>query len=167
VKNSPTLLWFLVALAAAAVFMIHTGSALPDPVATHFGPAGTPNGYMSRSFYVRLMLAFVVLLPLGINLLVGRVLSLPNARINIPNRDYWLAAERREHSVRRLQRHMQFFGTVLAAFLCYMHWQVVQANARSPAQLDNTRFAMGLATFLVTLVVWTVVLRRQFRPPPT
>ena len=161
-----TAIWFYLALALAAVFVLRTGSAMPDPVASHFGPSGAANGYMSRGFYVHAMLGFAVLLPLLLSWLVGRVLRLPNARINIPHRDYWLAPERRAESVGRLQRHMQFFGTVLAAFICYVHWQVVRANAHSPAQLDNMRFAAGLAAFLATLIVWTVALRRQFRPPP-
>ena len=60
---------------------------------------------------------------------------------------------------------MQFFGGLLAVFLCYVHWQVVQANTRTPPALDNTRFSMGLATFMASLIVWIVILRRDFRPP--
>ena len=107
----------------------------------------------------------MVLLPLALNFLIGRVLKLPNTRINIPHREYWLAPERRADTVGKLQRHMNFFGVLLAVFLCYVHWQVVQANTRSPPVLDNGRFSTGLATFMVALVVWIVVLRRNFRPP--
>jgi hypothetical protein len=134
-------------------------------IATHFGPAGEANGYMARGFYVRFMLAFVVVLPLALNFLINRVLRLPNTRINIPHREYWLAPERRADTVGRLQRHMMFFGVLLAAFLCYVHWQVVQANTRSPPVLDSVRFSTGLATFMAALVTWIVILRRDFRPP--
>jgi uncharacterized membrane protein len=156
---------FYLAIAMAALFVIRTGGTLPDVVATHFGPSGAANGYMSRGSFVRFMLVFVVLLPLTMNFLVGRMLHLPNTRINIPHREYWLAPERRAHTVERLQRHMNFFGVLLAAFLCYMHWQVMQANTHSPPALDNGQFSTGLATFMVALVAWIVVLRRNFRPP--
>jgi len=156
---------FYLALALAALFVIRTGGALPEVLATHFGPSGAANGYMARTFYVRFMLVFVVLLPLALNLVIGRVLRLPDTRINIPHREYWLAPERRADTVGRLRRHMQFFGVVLAAFLCYVHWQVVQANTRSPPVLDNVRFSTGLATFMAALVTWIVILRRDFRPP--
>ena len=106
-----------------------------------------------------------MLLPLGLSLLVSRVLRLPDTRINIPHREYWLAPERRSESVGRLRRHMRLFGVMLAAFLCYVHWRVVQANKLTPPALDNTKFAYGLAIFMVALTAWIVVLRRSFRPP--
>ncbi len=156
---------FLLVLSGAAAFVTYTGATLPDVVGTHFGPSGAANGFMSRAVYVRFMLGFVVLLPLALNLLIGRVLRLPSTRINIPHREYWLSPERRGETVERLQRHMKFFGGLLAVFLCYVHWQVVQANTRTPPALDNTRFSMGLAVFMASLIVWIVILRRDFRPP--
>ncbi len=164
-KKSAADIAFYLALAIAALFVIRTAGTMPDPVASHFGPSGAANGFMSRTLYVRFMLVFVVLLPLALNFLISRVLSLPNTRINIPHREYWLAPERRADTVVRLQRHMKFFGVLLAAFLSYVHWQVVQANAHAPPALDNVRFSTGLATFMAALVTWIVILRRDFRPP--
>jgi uncharacterized membrane protein len=164
-KSAAGIAFYLV-LAAAAVFVIRTGNALPDVVATHFGPSGEANGLMARAFFVRFMLIFVVVLPLTLSFLIGRLLKLPDTRINIPHREYWLAPERRADTVGRLQRHMQFFGALLAVFLCYVFWQVVQANSHSPPVLDNVRFSTGLATFMAALVTWIVILRRDFRPPP-
>ncbi len=156
---------FYLAMAVAAWFVIRTGGAMREVVATHFGASGEPNGYMPRVSYVRFMLIFVVLLPLALNFLIARVLGLPAARINIPHREYWLAPERRYETVVRLQRHMKFFGVLLAAFLCYVHWQVVQANTHAPPVLDSGRFSTGLATFMAALIAWIVILRRDFRPP--
>jgi uncharacterized membrane protein len=165
VQKHTTEILFLLLLAGAAAFVYQTGGTLPDLVATHFGPSGAANGSLSRALYLRFMVIFVVLLPLGLNLLVVRVLRLPSARINIPHRDYWLAPERRADTERRLLRHMQFFGVMLAAFLCHVHWRVVLANRLTPPMLDNTKFSYGLAIFMVTLVTWIVLLRRAFRPP--
>jgi uncharacterized membrane protein len=165
VRNLTANILFLLILIGAAVFVYQTGGTLPDVVATHFGPTGAANGVMPRTLYLRFMLVFAVLLPLGLNLLVGRVLRLPSARINIPHRDYWLTPERRAETEQRLQLHMRFFGVMLAAFLCQVHWRVVQANRLTPPMLDNTKFAYGLAVFMVALVCWIVVLRRTFRPP--
>jgi len=163
--KSVTGIVFLLILAGAALFVFQTGGTLPDMVATHFGPTGAVNGSMPRSLYVDGMLIFVVVLPLGLNLLVGRVLRLPDSRINIPHREYWLAPERRAAMIEQLSNHMRFFGVMLAAFLCYVHWRVVLANRLTPPMLDNTKFAYGLATFMAALVTWIVVLRRSFRPP--
>jgi Protein of unknown function (DUF1648) len=165
VKQHTADIVFVAILAGAAAFVFQTGGTLPDIVTTHFGSSGEADGSMSRAIYVRFMLLFVVLLPLGLNLLVGRVLRLPSTRINIPHREYWLAPERRTETVERLRTHMRLFGLMLAGFLCYVHWRVVQANRLTPPALDSTKFAYGLALFMVALTAWIVVLRRAFRPP--
>ena len=156
---------FVAIVAGAAAFVWQTAITLPDIVATHFGSAGEANGSMARALYLRFMLLFVVLLPLGLSFLISRVLRLPTTRINIPHREYWLAPERRSESVGRLRNHMRLFGLMLAVFLCYVHWRVVQANKLTPPALDSTKFAYGLAIFMVALTIWIVVLRRAFRPP--
>lgn len=164
-RKSAATICFYLAMAVAAWFVIRTGGSMREVVATHFGASGEANGYMPRVSYVRFMLIFVVVLPLGLNFLIARVLRLPAARINIPHRDYWLAPERRSGTIGRLQGHMKFFGVLLATFLCYVHWQVVQANTHAPPVLDSGRFSTGLATFMAALITWIVILRRDFRPP--
>jgi uncharacterized membrane protein len=165
VRKSADQIAFILIIIAAGLFVLRSGGTLPAMVGAHFNQSGAANGYLSRDFYVRFMLIFVMVLPVALNLLVNRVLRLPATRLNIPHREYWLAPERRAQTVERLQRHMRFFGVLLSAFLCYVHWQVVRANAHTPPLLDNVRFSTGLATFMAALVAWIVVLRRNFRPP--
>ena len=150
---------------AAAIFVVLTSRALPARVASHFGPDGSANGYMWRHTYVYFMLAFVVLLPLLLNFIASAVGRLPITMINIPNRGYWLAPERRGLAVDRLRTQMQVFAGVLVVFLCYVHWEVVRANRSMPPRLDNGRFMLGLGLFMAALIVWIVSLRRQFRVP--
>jgi phosphate/sulfate permease len=152
---------------AAAIFVVMTSHSLPIVVASHFGPGGTANGFMPHKTYVRFTLAFVVLMPLLLNLVAAAVARLPEKLVNIPNRQYWLAPERRAQAVEMLRGRMQLFAAMLVAFLCYVHWLVVRANAQLPPVLDNKQFVTGLAVFLFALVVWIVSLRRKFRPPVT
>ena len=162
-STSPAL---LVPLALAALYVWHAGAGLPAVVATHFGAAGEPNGYMPRALYLRFMLAFVVLLPWVVNFALERILALPNARINLPNREHWLSAAERGATVAFLLRHMRYFGLLLAAFLCGVHWLVVRANAAVPPALDNRRFGIFLGAYLLAVVLWIIALRRRFRRPP-
>ena len=165
-KRSSTSPLFLLPLALAALFIWRTSERLPAVVATHFGPTGEPNGYMTHATYLRFMLAFVVLLPWLVNFALERILSSPNARINLPNREHWLSEAQRGQSVEFLLRHMRCFGLLLAAFLCGVHWLVVSANAVAPPVLDNTRFGIFLGAYLLAVVVWIIALRRRFRRPP-
>jgi len=150
---------------AAAFFVVMTSRVLPPKVASHFGRDGAANGYMWRHTYVYFMLAFVVLLPLFFSFVASAVARVPVTMINIPNRDYWLAPERRGLVVDGLRRQMQMFSAMLVVFLCFVHWEVVRANQSMPPMLDNRSFMLGMGLFMAALIVWIVSLRRQFRVP--
>ena len=94
------------------------------------------------------MLAFAVALPLLLNFAMSRLLRIPNARINMPNRDYWLAPERRDSTIDLLLQFMNVFAALLVIFLCYVHWCVVRANLARPPALHNTWFLSGFGVFM-------------------
>lgn len=164
-KRATSEILFALVIAAAALFVVTSSRALPEMVGSHFGPSGAANGFMPHHFYVRFTLAFVVLLPVALNLLVSWLARLPKALVNIPNREYWMAPERRDVTVGALQQHMKLFGVLLVAFLCYVHWLVLHANELAPPTLDNGRFMMGLGAFMFALITWIVVMRRKFQLP--
>ena len=111
------------------------------------------------------MLVFVVGLPLVMTGIMTLVFRSVTTSLNIPNRDYWLAPERRADTVAFLTRHNMRFGACLAIFLSYVHWLVVQANLRQPAELSNSAIYAGLAVFALTIVAWTAWLWIAFRKP--
>ena len=153
----------LILIGLAAGFIWHTGRSLPQSVASHFDFSGAPNGFTSRLFYVRSMLAFAVVVPLLLNFAMSRLLRIPNARINMPNRDYWLAPERRASTIALLLQLMNVFAALLVIFLCYVHWCVVRANLAQPPALHNTWFLSGFGVFMFSVIAWMVALRRRFR----
>lgn len=157
---------FALLVACGAAFVWLTAASLPATVASHFAAAGNANGFMSHGQYLGLTLAFVVGLPAL--LVVGShfAIGAPGARINLPNRDYWLAPERRDETVAFLRAAMARFGTVLVVFLCYVHWLVVRANAVQPPRLSAGGIIGGLVAFVVFALLWTRWLLRRFRNRP-
>jgi uncharacterized membrane protein len=153
----------LALIACAAAFVVISSRSLPALVATHFDAAGRANGYLSREPYIALMLLISVVVPLLVVIIPGRAFSHPEARINLPNRDYWLAPERRADTVRYLARQTSLFAWLLVIFLCYAQWLVVRANTLTPPRLDSGAFLAGLAVFLVCTLSWVVRLIRRFR----
>jgi hypothetical protein len=142
---------------------MRTGTQLPALVASHFGSAGDANGFMPRDAYVDFMLAIVVGLPAFMVAVTWLAIARPNARINLPHRDYWLAPQRRADTIATLRAGILRFGALLVVFLCYMHWLVVRANAAQPARLDNAWFIGGLVAFLVVLMLGMTRLLAHFR----
>ena len=160
------MLRFALLVAGAAAFVGLTSISLPDVVAAHFAADGRANGSMSRGAYEGVMLAFVIGLPAVLTGLSYVALGAPSARINLPNRDYWLAPERRAETVSYLRAQLARFSAVLLVFLCYVHWLVVRANAIQPPHLSARWMNVGLIGFAVFAIVWIRLLVRRFSKRP-
>jgi uncharacterized membrane protein len=157
------LLLFAVFVACAAAFVWFTSLRLPNLVASHFGGSGIADGFMPHDFYVRFMLAFVIGLPALLVLLTWLAIATPKSRINLPNKDYWLAPERRAQTVAFLRDGILWFGVMLVVFLCYAHWLVVLANEAQPVRLAELWFLGGLVVFAAAMLIWLKILFGHFR----
>lgn len=153
----------LALIVCGAAFIFVSSGQLPALVASHFDAAGRVNGHMPRGLYVAIMLLVSIVVPLLLAVIPGRALTTPGIRINVPNRDYWLAPERREETVRFLSGQMAFFAWLVVLFMCYVQWLVVRANTLTPAMLDSRALFAGLAVFLVCTLVWVVRVVGHFR----
>lgn len=152
----------LVLIGAAVVFIFWSSRRLPDLVAAHFDSAGRTNGHMPRALYLALMLLVTAVVPLLLVVLPRRALAGSVERINVPNRAYWLAPERRAQTVAFLSRQMALFAAFVVLFLCYVQWLVVRANALAPPTLNSRALLAGLAVFLGCTFSWTLRVMRRF-----
>jgi hypothetical protein len=153
---------FILLLVALAAFVVVTSQALPPVVASHFGVGGSPNGFMSRGTYTVIMLVLVVVPPSLLVFLPSSMVRKGGARLNIPNREYWLAPERREATAAYVSNQSRLFAAAVALFLAYTHWLVVRANAAVPVALPQAPFYAGLGTFLVIVLLWVLALYAHF-----
>jgi uncharacterized membrane protein len=137
-------------------------ATMPPVVATHFGTSGTPNGWQTQSqfFTLELMLLGVcLLLAFGIPRLIG---ALPLSLVNLPNKEYWLAPERRDATLAYFKTQFAWFGSVVLAFLLAVNQLVFKANQSRPRHLDSTTFVIAMFGFLAYMGVWTVRLVLYF-----
>ena len=157
---------FLVFVAAVAVYVWSTSGALPQVAASHFNASGQANGFMPRALYRDFMVGLVLVLPLLVVFLPNAFMRRASALINLPNRDYWLAPERREQTIESLCRGSFGFGYLLVGFLGYVHWLVVRSNQSAPPRLASEWFVGGLIVFIGCVVLWAFsYLRPFFRVP--
>jgi hypothetical protein len=162
----PLAFLFVMLLIAVCAGVAGTSGALPERVASHFNAAGLANGYMTRNAYRIFMLAFGFGVPLLVVALVGWLPRLAPNLINIPNRDYWLAPERRVATLAALDGCALWLGCLLTALAGGVHWLVIRANAVEPPRLENGLFVTLLGAFVAGLVCWIIVLLRRFRKIP-
>jgi uncharacterized membrane protein len=160
------LLVVLFVLAAIAVAVIGgTVSDLPARMATHFGAGGEANGWSSRETYVAVMIAIVIGVPL---LLLAVIAWLPRVGMcvgKLPNREYWLAPQRRERTFERLTVFATILGCLLVVFLTTVHLIVVEANTSPRPALPTAPFVAIMVGFAVAMVAWTIAFRYGFRRP--
>jgi len=150
-------------LAGALLFVGATGRLLPSIVASHFDASGVATGFLPRPIYLLITVAIVLLPPILLVVVPRRTFRNPNARINLPNHNYWLSPERRAATVQILARQCTRFAQLLLAFLCYGHWLVVRANLTVPPTWSTGWFLAGLVVFLGLTVRWTIRLIDRFR----
>ena len=156
----------LLVLVIAGGFVWLTSGDLPPVVASHFGAGGNANGFMGKGTYTAFMLAVVVAVPALVGFSGQLVRVLPLQLVNLPNKQYWLAPQRRAATLESLSSMSAPFALVLAVFLCFVHWLVVQANAVQPARLPEAPLFVGLAVFGVATVLWLFTLFRRFGRVP-
>lgn len=147
---------------AAEIFIWLTSAALPPNMASHFAAGGAANGFMSRGAYVGVMLGVTLVAPLLVALSGQLVNVLPTRLINLPNRQYWLAPQRRAATIASLSSLSLYFASALVVFLCFVHWLVVRANESPVPRLESVPMFAGLALFLAGTVIWLIVLLRRF-----
>ncbi len=156
---------FIALAVGGAAFIIATAGDLPGQVASHFGRGDQPNAWTPRDTYVAIMVGAATLLPLFLVTLITWLPRVFPSAVNIPNRDYWLAPERRERSLAVLADFGWAFGCLLTLFIVGVHWVVVAANTSVPTQLPDRPFQALIAGFIAAMGLWTVALCLRFRRP--
>lgn len=137
---------------------------LPMRVASHFDVGGQVNAYMAKQDFLKVQLVVVALLSLiflVIPVLIGR---LPTSMINLPNKEYWLAPERRAQTMGMIQGHLIGFGDVMLLFLFVVFGDAMRASLMPEPRLPNRIWTL-LAVLGAFSIGWTVYLLRRFRLP--
>lgn len=162
-KPAPAFVLFCLALVLAAAFVYATSGSLPPVVASHFAVGGNADGFMPRDDYLSLMLGVTIGVPLLVVFLSGSVRLIPIGLINLPNRDYWLDAERASETLAYLASRGAVLGSLVAAFMGFVHWLVLLANQRQPPHFPESMFLPGSLLFLALLVAWLIAFIARFR----
>jgi uncharacterized membrane protein len=162
--RSRTILLLLTLLAVAQAAWYYP--LMPDPVASHFRADGRADAVQSRAAFFGLygvVLAGILALGLGLPALLS---WMPDAWINLPHRDYWLAPERRARTIAGLAGRLEWFGVATMGLLVAVFQLAFQANLRPEHRLDSGMMWVLLGCYLTAVVVWMVGMLRAFRTPP-
>lgn len=156
--------FLIVAFAATALlYILATSSRLPPIAATRFDFGGEPNAFMTRNVYRVFMAFLVAVVPLILAFLPRMVASRWPLLLNIPDRHYWLADERRAATVASVESRTMLLAAVMIAFICFTHWLILKANAGPLLQLSEGVLFAGLGAFIAFVIGWIVAFYARFR----
>ncbi|HET6142205.1 MAG TPA: DUF1648 domain-containing protein [Candidatus Acidoferrales bacterium] len=160
-KQIPRALFFLILLVTLAQ-CIHDFPLLPGRMASHFGASGSPNGWMTKSQFF-ITYALVLLPALFIEFWLHRKVSKsPGARINLPNREYWLAPERRAETFAYFENFFAWYGCAFLFVVATVTGMAMRANLDTAPQLPTTLTVLILVGFVLFNIVAIGVMYRRF-----
>ena len=164
-KRFPLATWTLIAGVIASMLQIAMmGPLLPERIASHFGASGEANGYMDRSSFLTLhgfLAVFLTLMISGVSFLLP---SLPNESINLPNKAYFLAPERRRETLDYLISRMMVFNSATLLLITAIFQVVYEANIQGKNSIGWTPLLL-VGAFLIYTTIWSIGLIRRFTIP--
>lgn len=149
------------AIAVYGLFLASSYDALPRRVASHFNASGAADGFQSKPAFAITSVGVAMFLATLFTVAPGIMRKTPNGLINIPQRDHWLAPERREATLARLAVYNDWLGFGTVAMTCALFVLIVRANLHDQ-QLGASSWLL-IGAFLVFALSHTVVLVRAFR----
>jgi uncharacterized membrane protein len=151
-------------LAAYVVDSAYHYPQLPARIASHFGPDGRADGWMEKGAFMvtgLILLGFTTATLAGTGALLSRT---PNELINLPNKEYWLAPERRAETLTAVADQMNWIGAATNLLLVALFHQTYRANLTPDPRLGTVPM-LYVAAYVAYTVVWCVGLMRRFRRP--
>jgi uncharacterized membrane protein len=160
-------LLYMVLFLAGLLMMAYYYPQMPQRMASHFAADGQVNGWQSRDAFFVLMLLVSSASAVVSFLAPRQIAAKANHRINLPNREYWLAPERRGETMRYISAAMAWFGCGILSVLISGTFRAMQANLSPDHRFNSGAMLAVLAGFLAGLLGLLVGLVRHFqRVPP-
>ena len=116
-KRSSAIAVFVILCVICLAHAFYYYPRLPDQVAHHFGASGRPDAFGSKMHF---LILYIVTIAITAAMFLGFGLALPkipNSLINLPNKDYWLAPERRRQTLDYILPQMLWFGSLTLMLL--------------------------------------------------
>ena len=149
----------------ALVQAIYYYPRLPERIASHFDASGHPDGLGTRNEFFAVEGAVVAGMTVLLLLLEWLVPRMPASRVNMPNKDYWLAPERRAATDLMIQRWLSAFLLLSLGFLVYVIQLAILVNVTGDNAYMSVPMWAGLGVFLLLDIALSVQFILKSRKP--
>ena len=151
---------FLVLFAACVVHALYYYPQLPDVVASHFGASGKPDAWTSKGVFLTVYLVSVGMNGIIFLGIVFGIQKMPDSMLNLPNKDFWLAEERRQETFQFFIQYFLWFGSATFLLLLYVFHQSFMVHLGNASTLQHPWVSIGF--YLGFSVAWCIGLVAKF-----
>ena len=155
---------FLILTALAALQIVFYYPKLPAVVASHFDGLGAPNGWSSKEAFFGLYAVIVLMLYGVFGWMPIWIENRPGKSMKIPNRDYWLAPERKAETWAFFRRQMMLMGNLHLGLGIIAIQLAILANFKAEPRL-HPAIGWALAIYFILFAVWLVYFFLHFKKP--
>ncbi|HEY9616658.1 MAG TPA: DUF1648 domain-containing protein [Microcoleaceae cyanobacterium] len=138
---------------------------LPETIASHFDALGKPNGWSPKSVF---FVIYAGVLALDAWLFWGMPQAIerrPDRQINLPHKEYWLAADRRADTFAFIREQLRWFGVANLLLMVCVFQLAISANLNPPPKLPVVQIWTVLGAYLIYTIGWLVNFYQHFRRP--
>ena len=153
---------FLALIAATLAQLAWYYPRLPARVASHFDAAGQANAFMPKDGFLAIHLVVLGILAVVFLLIPALIGRLPPSMINLPNKDYWLAPERRAGTFAYIEQFFAWFGCALLLLVVFAMGLAMRANFSDPVQLPTVPIVSAIAAFILFNIAGVIAMHRRF-----
>ncbi len=158
----PRMLYIFLVL-TCLLMMAYYYPLMPQRMASHFAADGQANGWQPRESFFLLMIVVMASSAVVAFFAPWQISTKANARINLPNRDYWLAPERREQTMSYIASTMAWFGCGLLFVLISGTFLALRANLAPDHRFNSEAMLVVLGGFLFGLMFLMLGFIRHFQ----
>ncbi len=146
------LFWILVAVAAIQVWVYYP--RLPATLASHFDGRGTPNGWQTKGVFFSFYVGGILLAAVLCYGLPRMIAAMPYSTINLANKAFWLAPERRAETLAYIANFFAWFACAIFFVEITVMEYAIRANLSPELRFAPSTLWWVLGSFFVFVVFW-------------
>ncbi len=146
---------FVALIAIAIVQTIYYFPRVPEVMASHFNGVGDTNEWSSKLVFFGIYVGVLALTVFIFTVIPNKFIHRSRTWLNLPNKEYWLAPERKDQTINFMRNHMMNFGIANVLLAIIVVQLVILANFDSQPKLEQG-IMWALAIYFVYLAYWLI-----------
>jgi len=151
----------IIAIAAEASYFY---PMLPQYIASHFDIHGNPDSFSDKSSFFLLETFIVFIMASIFFLIVFFIRKIPTVLLNLPNKDYWLTAERKEETYKIFISYLFWFADITLLLLYYIFRKIYIVNLSGEKGLGGSFFYVLPVYIAATGIVGYLFIKQFMKP---